>query len=177
MRELSLNVLDIAQNSVAAGSSLVTVEAIENTAKHELTLCVADNGKGMTKEQLDAVRDPFFTTRTTRKVGLGIPLFKMAAEMTGGALTIESELGKGTTVTAVFKTNHVDFTPLGDMTSTIVALITMNTHIDFVYHFKKDKYEFSLDTRKLKEILGEVSLSEPSIAQWLTEYINENTNV
>ena len=177
MRELSLNVLDIAQNSVAAGSSLVTVEAIENTAKHELTLCVADNGKGMTKEQLEAVRDPFFTTRTTRKVGLGVPLFKMAAEMTGGALTIESELGKGTTVTAVFKTNHVDFTPLGDMTSTIVALITMNTHIDFVYHFKKDKYEFSLDTRKLKEILGDVSLSEPSIAQWLTEYINENTNV
>lgn len=177
MRELSLNVLDIAQNSVAAGSSLVTVEAIENTAKHELTLCVADNGKGMTKEQLEAVRDPFFTTRTTRKVGLGVPLFKMAAEMTGGALTIESELGKGTTVTAVFKTDHVDFTPLGDMTSTIVALITMNTHIDFVYHFKKDKYEFSLDTRKLKEILGDVSLSEPSIAQWLTEYINENTNV
>lgn len=177
MRELSLNVLDIAQNSVAAGSSLVTVEAIENTAKHELTLCVADNGKGMTKEQLEAVRDPFFTTRTTRKVGLGVPLFKMAAEMTGGGLTIESELGKGTTVTAVFKTDHVDFTPLGDMTSTIVALITMNTHIDFVYHFKKDKYEFSLDTRKLKEILGDVSLSEPSIAQWLTEYINENTNV
>ena len=97
--------------------------------------------------------------------------------MTGGGLTIESELGKGTTVTAVFKTDHVDFTPLGDMTSTIVALITMNTHIDFVYHFKKDKYEFSLDTRKLKEILGDVSLSEPSIAQWLTEYINENTNV
>ena len=144
MRELSLNVLDIAQNSVAAGSSLVTVEAIENTAKHELTLCVADNGKGMTKEQLEAVRDPFFTTRTTRKVGLGVPLFKMAAEMTGGALTIESELGKGTTVTAVFKTDHVDFTPLGDMTSTIVALITMNTHIDFVYHFKKDKYPLTV---------------------------------
>lgn len=177
MRELSLNVLDIAQNSITANASLVTVEAIESTAKHELTLCVADNGKGMTKEQLEAVRDPFFTTRTTRKVGLGVPLFKMAAEMTGGALTIESELGKGTTVTAVFKTDHVDFTPLGDMTSTIVALITMNTHIDFVYHFKKDKYEFSLDTRKLKEILGDVSLSEPSIAQWLTEYINENTNV
>ena len=177
MRELSLNVLDIAQNSITANASLVTVEAIESTARHELTLCVADNGKGMTKEQLEAVRDPFFTTRTTRKVGLGVPLFKMAAEMTGGGLTIESELGKGTTVTAVFKTDHVDFTPLGDMTSTIVALITMNTHIDFVYHFKKDKYEFSLDTRKLKEILGDVSLSEPSIAQWLTEYINENTNV
>lgn len=177
MRELSLNVLDIAQNSVTANSSLITVEAIEDTLKHELTLRIADDGKGMTKEQLEAVRDPFFTTRTTRKVGLGVPLFKMAAEMTGGTLTIESELQKGTTVTAVFKTDHVDFTPLGDMTSTIVTLITMNTHIDFVYRFKKDEHEFLLDTRKLKEILGDVSLSEPSIAQWLTEYINENTNV
>ena len=177
MRELSLNVLDIAQNSIVANASLVTVEAIESTALHKLTLRIADNGKGMTQEQLDAVRDPFFTTRTTRKVGLGIPLFKMAAEMTGGTLEIESAVGKGTTVTAVFKTDNVDFTPLGDMTSTIVTLITMNTHIDFVYNFIKDEHEFSLDTRKLKEILGDVSLSEPSIALWLTEYINENTNV
>ena len=177
MRELSLNVLDIAQNSITANASLVTVEAIESTVLHTLTFRIADNGKGMTQEQLDAVRDPFFTTRTTRKVGLGIPLFKMAAEMTGGTLEIESAVGKGTTVTAVFKTDNVDFTPLGDMTSTIVTLITMNTHIDFVYNFIKDEHEFSLDTRKLKEILGDVSLSEPSIALWLTEYINENTNV
>ena len=177
MRELSLNVLDIAQNSVAANSSLVTIEVTENTVLHELVLSVADNGKGLTKEQLSAVRDPFFTTRTTRKVGLGVPLFKMAAEMTGGSLSIESEVGKGTTVKAVFKTDNVDFTPLGDMTSTIVTLVTMNTHIDFIYNFRKDEHEFSLDTRKLKEILGDVSLSEPSIAQWLTEYINENTNV
>lgn len=177
MRELSLNVLDIAQNSIAAGSSLVSIEVIEITALNELTLIVADNGKGMTKEQLSAVRDPFFTTRTTRKVGLGVPLFKMAAEMTGGSLSIESEVGKGTTVKAVFKTNHVDFTPLGDMTSTIVTLITMNTQIDFVYHFKKDEHEFLLETKKLREILGDVPLSEPSIAEWLTEYINENTGV
>ncbi len=177
MRELSLNVLDIAQNSIAANSSLVTIEVNEKTALHELVLTVADNGKGMTKEQLSAVRDPFFTTRTTRKVGLGVPLFKMAAEMTGGSFSIESEVGKGTKVKAVFKTDNIDFTPLGDMTSTIVTLVTMNTHIDFVYNFRKDEHEFSLDTRKLKEILGDVPLSEPSIAQWLTEYINENTNV
>lgn len=177
MRELSLNVLDIAQNSIAANSSLVTIEVNEKTALHELVFTVADNGKGMTKEQLSAVRDPFFTTRTTRKVGLGVPLFKMAAEMTGGSFSIESEVGKGTKVKAVFKTDNIDFTPLGDMTSTIVTLVTMNTHIDFVYNFRKDEHEFSLDTRKLKEILGDVPLSEPSIAQWLTEYINENTNV
>ena len=175
MRELSLNVLDIAQNSVSANSSLVEIEVTENTKKHELTLCVTDNGKGMTKEQLASVRDPFFTTRTTRKVGLGVPLFKMAAEMTGGSFEIESEVGKGTKVKAFFRTNSIDFTPLGDITSTIVLLITMNTNIDFVYRFQRDEKSFLLDTRQLKEILGGVPLSEPEIARWLTEYINENT--
>ncbi len=175
MRELSLNVLDIAQNSVSADSSLVEIEVLENTEKHELTLGVLDNGKGMTKEQLDSVRDPFFTTRTTRKVGLGVPLFKMAAEMTGGSFSIESEVGKGTKVKAFFKTDSIDFTPLGNMTSTVVLLITMNTDIDFVYRFRKDEKSFLLDTRQLKEILGGVPLSEPSIANWLTGYINENT--
>lgn len=175
MRELSFNVLDIAQNSVSADSSLVEIEVLENTEKHELTLVVLDNGKGMTKEQLDSVRDPFFTTRTTRKVGLGVPLFKMAAEMTGGSFSIESEVGKGTKVKAFFKTDSLDFTPLGNMTSTVVLLITMNTDIDFVYRFRKDEKSFLLDTRQLKEILGGVPLSEPSIANWLTGYINENT--
>lgn len=175
MRELSLNVLDIAQNSISANSSLVEIEAFENTSKHELTLGVFDNGKGMNEEQLASVRDPFFTTRKTRKVGLGVPLFKMAAEMTGGSFEIESEVGKGTKVKAFFKTDSIDFTPLGDITSTIVLLITMNTHIDFVYCFQRDEKSFLLDTRQLKEILGGVPLSEPEIARWLTEYINENT--
>ncbi len=175
MRELSLNVLDIAQNSVSANSSLVEIDVFENARMHELTLGVTDNGKGMTKEQLDSVRDPFFTTRTTRKVGLGVPLFKMAAEMTGGSFSIESEVGKGTKVKAFFKTDSIDFTPLGDITSTIVLLITINTDIDFVYRFQKDEKSFLLDTRQLKKILGGVPLSEPSIANWLTEYINENT--
>lgn len=176
MRELSLNVLDIAQNSVAADSSLVTIEVRENSAEHELTLSVSDNGKGMTKQQLEAVRDPFFTTRTTRRVGLGVPLFKMAAEMTGGSFSIESEVGKGTVTTAVFKTDNVDFTPLGDMAGTVVALVTMNPQIDFVYRFQKDEKLFELDTRKLREILGDVPFSEPSIARWLAEHIKENTS-
>lgn len=175
MRELSLNVLDIAQNSISANSSLVEIEAFENTSKHELALNVFDNGKGMNEEQLASVRDPFFTTRKTRKVGLGVPLFKMAAEMTGGSFQIESEVGKGTIVKAFFKTDHLDFTPLGDMTGTLVTLITMNENVDFVYRFKRDEKEFTLDTRQLREILGEVPFSEPSIARWLTDYLNENT--
>ena len=176
MRELSLNVLDIAQNSVAANSSLVTIDVTQNSSKNELTLRVSDNGKGMTKEQLEAVRDPFFTTRTTRRVGLGVPLFKMAAEMTGGSFSIESEVGKGTVTTAVFKTDNVDFTPLGDMTSTVVTLVTMNPQMDFVYRFQKDEKLFELDTRQLRQILGDVSFAEPSIARWIAEYIKENTS-
>lgn len=175
MRELSLNVLDIAQNSVRAEASLIRIELIESTKNSELEISVSDNGKGMTAEQLRSVRDPFFTTRTTRKVGMGIPLFKMAAEMTGGSFNIESELGVGTKTVARFKTDHLDFTPVGDMCSTIITLITMNLHIDFVYKRQIDEKEFTLDTRQLKEILGDVPLNEPSISAWIKDYISENT--
>ena len=175
MRELSLNVLDIAQNSIAANASVIEIEVSQSTADKKLLIGIYDNGKGMTKEQVQSVIDPFFTTRTTRKVGLGIPLFKMAAEMTGGSLEIESEVGVGTKVRTVFVTDHVDFTPIGDLTSTVVILITMNLHTDFVYTRRLDEKEFTVDTRQLKEILGDVPLNEPSIVSWLTDYINENT--
>ena len=175
MRELSLNVLDIAQNSVSANASLIEIELTENTDNHDLLIGIYDNGKGMTEEQVESVRDPFFTTRTTRKVGMGIPLFKFAAEMTGGKLDIESEVGVGTKVRAHFKTDHLDFTPIGDMASTMISLITMNLDTDFIYRRKVDGKEFTVDTRQLKEILGDVPLNEPSIAMWITQYINENT--
>ena len=175
MRELSLNVLDIAQNSVSANASLVEIEVIEDTSANELLINICDNGKGMTAEQLENVRDPFFTTRTTRKVGMGIPLFKFAAEITGGNFEIESQVGIGTKVRAYFRTDHLDFTPIGDMTSTFIALVTMNLHMDFIYRRKLDSKEFTVDTRQLKEILGDVPLNEPSIASWITQYINENT--
>lgn len=175
MRELSLNVLDIAQNSVSAKASLIEIELKECTEKNELLISIYDNGKGMTAEQLSSVRDPFFTTRTTRKVGMGIPLFKMAAEMTGGHLEIESQVGVGTRVKALFRTDHLDFVPVGDMASTMVTLITMNEDIDFLYTRSTDDKSFTLDTRSLKEILGGVPFSEPSISTWLKDYINENT--
>ena len=138
MRELSLNVLDIAQNSISANASLIEIEVLEDTAKKELVIGIYDNGRGMTPEQVRNVQDPFFTTRTTRKVGMGIPLFKMAAEMTGGEFSIDSAVGKGTRVSALFRTDHVDFTPLGDIDSTVVTLVTMNTQIDFAYTLKVD---------------------------------------
>ena len=176
MRELSLNVLDIAENSVAANASLCEIEIVESTEAKELFIGIYDDGKGMTEEQVRSVKDPFFTTRTTRKVGMGVPLFKMAAEMTGGSFDIESKVGVGTKVKATFKTDHLDFTPLGDMCSTVVLLITMNTHMDFLYSYKIDEKKFTLDTRQLKEILGDVPLNEPSISNWIKDYINQNTN-
>lgn len=175
MRELSLNVLDIAQNSIKAEASLIEIEVNESTVNNELLIGIYDNGKGMTKQQVESVVDPFFTTRTTRKVGLGIPFFKMSAEMTGGSFEIESELGVGTKVISVYKTDHVDFTPIGDMCSTIVILITMNLAVDFVYKRSFNEKQFTVDTRQLKEILGDVPLNEPSVASWLTDYIKENT--
>lgn len=172
MRELSLNILDIAQNSVSAGASLITLAIDEQGDR--MTVSIEDNGCGMSEEQLARVRDPFFTTRTTRKVGMGIPLFRMVAEMTGGSLEISSEQGKGTKVTAVFCTDHIDCLPLGDITGTVTALVSLNEHIDFVYRHTVGGKLFEMDTRQLREVLGDVPFSEPDVLLWMTEYIQEN---
>ncbi len=177
MRELSLNILDIAQNSISAGAPLIIIEVSENTIDHTLVIGIYDNGKGMSEEQVKSVIDPFFTTRTTRKVGMGIPLFKMAAEQTGGRFEIKSESGVGTEVRAYFKTDSVDFTPLGDVAATIQMLITMNTDRDFVYKHTVDGKEFIADTREIKAILGDVPLDAYEVSQWLLEFIKENTEV
>lgn len=177
MRELSLNILDIAQNSISAGASLITIEVSESLVDHNLLIGIYDNGKGMSEEQVRSVIDPFFTTRTTRKVGMGIPLFKMAAEQTGGRLEIKSELGVGTEVRAYFKTDSVDFTPLGNVASTVQMLITMNTDRDFLYKHSVDGKEFVADTREIKAILGDVPLDTYEVSQWILEFIKENTEV
>lgn len=176
MRELSLNVMDIAQNSISTGASCITVDVCEDAALDRLTIRIVDNGRGMTAEQVARVIDPFFTTRTTRKVGLGIPLFKMEAEMTGGGLRIDSEPGKGTTVTAEFVPSHVDFIPLGDINETVLLLITCNTDRDFVFHHRIDDREFTLDTRELRGILGEeVDLNVPDVVAWMRDFLKEQT--
>ena len=177
MRELSLNVLDIAQNSISAGASVVEITVEEISSASQMTIIIKDNGCGMDEESVRNVMDPFYTTRTTRKVGMGVPLFKMAAEMTGGSLEIESAVGKGTQVKTVFCTDHVDFTPLGDIDSTIVTLITMNTDINFIYTLKVDEKEFRLSTQQLKEILGDVPLDMPEVVMWLKDYIKEQTQI
>ena len=177
MRELSLNVLDVAQNSVAAGAAQIEIEVQKDTAAQTLLIGIYDDGKGMTEEQVSAVRDPFYTTRTTRKVGLGVPLFKMAAEMTGGSLEIESAVGVGTKVRAFFHTDHVDFVPLGDMANTVSALAAMNESIRFVYRYAVDGRAFTFDTQEIKAVLGDVPMNDPAIMNWMTAYINENMQV
>ena len=175
MRELSLNILDIAQNSIVAGASLTQIRVEENTTEKTLLIGIYDNGKGMTEEQVRNVQDPFFTTRTTRKVGMGIPLFKMAAEQTGGSFTITSQVGVGTKVEALFKTDSIDFTPLGDMASTISTIVCMNEDKDFIYTRKVDDVEFKFSSADIKTILDGVPLSEPSVINWVEGYISEQT--
>jgi len=175
MRELSLNVLDIAQNSIVAGASLTEILVKEDTKEKTLLIGIYDNGKGMTPEQVENVKDPFFTTRTTRKVGMGIPLFKLAAEQTGGSFTITSQVGVGTRVDAFFKTDSIDFTPLGDMASTMATIVSMNEDKDFVYTRSIDGKEFTFKSSDIKVILDGVPLSEPSVMSWIEDYIRENT--
>lgn len=182
MKELSLNILDIAQNSVTARSTLINIEINEHG--DEITISVSDNGCGMSSEMLQNVTDPFCTSRTTRKVGMGIPLFKMAAEQTGGSFSIESKSEKdfplehGTVTTAHFFKNHIDFTPLGDIINTIVTLIQGMGDIDLVFTHKSEVLDVRLDTRELREILGgDIPLSTPDVLVWITEFLKEKYNI
>lgn len=172
MQELSLNIMDVAQNSIVAGASLITIRAASHGDR--LTVEIRDNGRGMSEEQLAHVTDPFFTTRTTRKVGLGVPLFKMQAELTGGSFSIASTAGQGTDLKAEFVTSHVDMIPLGDLNQTILLLITCNPELDFVFIRETDDACFTLDTREIREVLGgEVPLNDPAVTQWIRQALEE----
>lgn len=177
MRELSLNVMDVAQNSVRAEASLVTITVEESDKNDSLSISIEDNGCGMTEKQVSQVIDPFFTTRTTRKVGLGVPLFKLSAEQTGGSFEIRSKLGEGTVTTARYVKSHVDMTPLGDINSTVEILIRCNPQIDFVFTRTNDNGSFTLDTRELRAVLEGVSLDTPDVTEWIRQYLEEQTQI
>lgn len=174
MPEISLNILDVAENSVRAEASLIRIEVLISTEADTLTVVIADDGCGMGDEQVRHVTDPFYTTRTTRKVGLGIPFFKQAAESTGGNFTITSKKGVGTTIKAVFGLTHIDRMPLGDVNATIHTLAVFNESIDFHYRYAYDEMEFVMDTKKMKEILGGVSLKEAEVSQFIKEFLETN---
>ena len=174
MPEISLNILDVAQNSLRANASLVEITIKADTKKDQLMVSITDNGCGMTKEQIEKVTDPFFTTRTTRKVGLGIPFFKEAVLATNGDFIISSTPGKGTSVEAVFTLSHIDRMPLGDITETIRALIIMNTNVEFIYTYTINDRSFVLDTREFRAILGDVPLDAPEVSTYIKEFLSTN---
>lgn len=173
MRELSLHILDIAQNSISAGATLIKILVNEDILKDKITIQVSDNGCGMNAEQLKHVNDPFYTTRTTRKVGMGIPLFRMAAELAGGSLNIQSEPGVGTTVTAYFVHSHIDRIPMGDIGNTMITLIRLNQELNFIYTYTLNGSSFILDTREIRKILEDVPLNSPEVILWIEEYMRE----
>ena len=175
MNELSLHILDIVQNSIKARASRIVIEIAESMSCDKLTILVIDNGCGMDKAFLDRVTDPFTTTRTTRKVGLGLPLFKMAAELAGGGLSITSTPGVGTQVKAWFGLSHIDRAPLGSMSETICTLVAGAPDVDYHYTHRTESREYTLDTAEVRRALGcEVSLSTPEVLDWIRTFIEEN---
>lgn len=180
MKELSLNILDIAENSIKAKATEVTIEITETA--DALKFSISDNGTGMKPDFLAAVTNPFTTTRTTRPVGLGIPLLKMAAEQTGGRMEIESRHfedypdSHGTTTSALFFKNHIDAAPLGDIVETVVTLIQCNPDIEFTFLHVTEERRIELDTRELRMVLGDVPLNNIEVILWIKEYLGEQYN-
>ena len=176
MKEISLNILDIAENSVKAGASLTEIEIREDSDTLEFE--IRDNGKGMKADFLARVTDPFTTTRTTRSVGLGLPLLKMEAEMTGGEFEITSRSAEeyadhGTKVRAKFQKNSIDFIPLGDIVGTVCTLIQGHDDTDFEFIHRINGKTVELSTAAMREMLGDVPLSSPDVISWIREYLNE----
>ena len=177
MKELALNILDIAENSVKAKATLTKI-SIEET-DNQIILTFTDNGDGMTEEIRQTVTDPFYTTRTTRKVGMGLPLLKLEAEMTGGSITVTSKhisedpINHGTKVCAVFYKNHIDCTPLGDVIETVATLIQGHPDTDFLFTHKIEEREITLDTRELREVLEGVPLNTYEVIKWIKEFLKE----
>ncbi len=174
MKDLSLHILDIAQNSITAKATLIQIAIVEDTIADTYTITITDNGYGIPPDMLARVTDPYTTSRTTRKVGLGIPLFKQNAERTGGGLTITSEVGKGTVLTAVFVHSNIDRPVLGDIAGVVVILVSANPSIDFVYTHVVNQQSYVFDTREVREALDGIPLNEPSVIPLLKEMIAAN---
>ncbi len=174
MEDLSLHILDIVENSLAAKATRVEIRVVENPEEDLLTIEVADNGEGMDEEARQKATDPFVTSRTTRRVGLGLPLLAEAARSSGGNMTIRSGVGKGTAVKATFQYSHIDRKPWGSMVETLVTLIVGNPDVDFFYQHRRKEFEYSLDTREVKRELGEVPINHPGVLEALRKNLADN---
>ena len=173
MIELALHILDIAENSLRAGATLVEIEVIEDLARDRLSIMVRDNGHGMSPEELERALDPFYTTKKVRRIGLGLPMLKQAAHNAQGRFSLESEPGRGTVVRAEFRHSHIDRQPLGDIAGVVTMLILGSPGIDFVYRHSKDGREYVLDTRENREGLGQVPLNCMEVLNLIRDNISE----
>lgn len=173
MKEISLHILDIIQNSITAGASLIRISIRISNPKDTMTVEIEDNGCGMDSETARRVQSPFVTSRTTRKVGLGIPMFKESALRTGGSFSLSSEKGKGTVVSASYGLSNIDRAPLGDITGVVYTMVISNPGLDFLFEYSVDDNHFAFDTRELRTVLGEVPLNTPDVAIWIKDYLNE----
>ncbi len=174
MKELSLHLLDIAQNSIVAKASTIEIRIDEDSASDKLSLTIIDNGKGMSPDFVKKVLDPYTTSRTTRKVGLGIPLLNDACRLAGGSLQVESQEGVGTQIRANLGLSHIDRQPIGDITGVVVMLITANPAIRFIYSHTKNGSNFTLDTEEVNEVLEGVPINTPEVGKMLREMISLN---
>ncbi len=174
MKDLSMHILDILQNSVAAHASLVKLRINEDPSQDKYCVQFTDNGIGMDSEMLQHVADPFYTTRTTRKVGLGLPLLKQNAERTGGNMNIHSQQGKGTEVKAEFGFNHIDRLPTGDIAGTLALTVSSYPQIDFLYEHTTPKGTFIFDTVEIKETLDGLSITNPHVIAFMKDLIHDN---
>ncbi len=172
MKEIALNILDIANNSIRAGCKTLKVEIEESEKDNFMKLTITDDGCGMDEEVLKKVTDPFYSSRKTRHIGLGVPFLKQHAEMAGGTFDIKSKLGVGTVVTATFVLDHPDRQPLGDIESVMSMIISSNPEIDYYYLHKTDEAEAELDTKAVKEELGDIPITEPEVIKILKDMMS-----
>jgi anti-sigma regulatory factor (Ser/Thr protein kinase) len=173
LRELALHILDIAENSISAGADQIKISVCEHFDDDRLVISIEDNGKGMDQETLTRITDPFITSRTTRKVGLGIPFLKAAAEICDGTFDIQSTLGAGTTVQAAFKHSHIDRMPLGDISATLQTLIIGTPDVNWVFEYHVDENSFIFNDKPIKDTLDGVPLSEPAVIKFIREMLDE----
>lgn len=173
MRDLSLHILDIAENSIDAGAARVEVSISEDTKRDTFTLSIVDDGRGMDKEILQKTEDPFFTLKGAKRFGLGIPLLAQAARECGGHFEIKSQKGRGTTVVAGFQLSHIDCKPLGDVGATMMTLVAGHPETDYVLVYDKDGRSFRLDTAEIRRELQGVPLNVPDVLNYIRDNIND----
>lgn len=175
MEDLSLHILDLAQNSISAKASFIELSVIKDSKACTLQVMIRDNGCGMTEEQAAKAADPFYTTRPSGTGGMGLPLFRQACQQTGGTFTLRSEEGKGTCVNATFFTGSPNCKPLGAIEDTVYALIRANAQTDFLYTARCDERETVTDTREFRAILEGIPLDAPEVDAFIRNYLKENS--